>query len=69
MCCGTESRHHAQRPGQHHACCCCGCGEPSSSSPTFWTDEEKVAKLTQYLTDLREEVRATEERIAALKGE
>jgi len=37
--------------------------------PGFWTKAEKVAWLEQVLEGLQEEVKAVEERIAALKGE
>ena len=60
MCCETEGHH----GGHHHGGCGC-----STSGPAFWTKAEKIARLEQVLTDLREEAKAVEARIAALKGE
>jgi hypothetical protein len=48
----------------------CGCDESFHSWPRrFWTQKEKISYLEQYLEELREEVKAVEERIAALTGE
>jgi hypothetical protein len=65
MCCESEHHRGGKRRGHHHGCCC----GHSGFGPCFWTKEEKVAWLEQYLEGLREEVKAVEERIAALKGE
>jgi len=59
MCCGPES---------HHGGFCC-CGGYSRPRLCFWTKEEKIAWLEQYLEGLQEETKAVEERIAALTGE
>jgi hypothetical protein len=68
MCCGPEG-HHGGRPwGHHHGSSCC-CGGHSRPGLCFWTEKEKSAWLEQYLGSLREEVKAVEERIAALKEE
>jgi hypothetical protein len=64
VCCGTE-RHHNWG---HHGCSC-GCGGHSSLGPRFWTRKEKITWLEEYLEGLNDEVKATEERIAALKEE
>ena len=77
MCCETEShhggRHHGGRRRGHHGCdcgCCgCGCGGHSRFERTFWTRDEKIAWLEEYLEDLQAEAKAVEERIAALKEE
>ena len=69
MCCESEHHRGGKRQGHHHGHghhCCCG---HSGFGPCFWTEVEKVAWLEQYLEGLREEVKAVEERIAALKGE
>ena len=68
MCCGPESHHGAGRWGHPHGGFC-ACGGPVRFGPRFWTKEEKIAWLGQYLEGLREEAKAVEERIAALKGE
>jgi hypothetical protein len=48
----------------------CNCHDTiHSDSCLFWTRKEKVSMLEQRLEELREEVKATEERIGALKGE
>jgi hypothetical protein len=70
MCCESKSHHggrHRHR-GHHHGGSCC-CGRHSCFGPGFWTKAEKVAWLEQVLEGLQEEVKAVEERIAALKGE
>lgn len=59
MCCGTKS---------HHGCSC-GCGGSFHGGPHFWTKEEKIAWLEQYLEELQEGTKAIEERIAKLKEE
>ena len=68
MCCGTESHHGGGHRGHHHGCSC-GCGGSFGFGPRFWTKEEKIAWLEQYLEGLQEETKVVEERIAALKGE
>jgi len=68
MCCGHESHHGGRYRGHHHGGFCT-CGGPFPSGPPFWTEKEKTTWLEQYLEDLREEAKAVEERIAALKGE
>ena len=74
MCCETESlhgsRHHGGRHRGHHGCDCgCGCGGHSRFERTFWTRDEKIAQIEEYLKDLQAEAKAVEERIAALKKE
>ena len=67
MCCGSESHHGVSHRGYHHSgSCCCG---GHRFGPSFWTKEEKIARLEQYLEGLQEEAKIVEERIAALKGE
>ena len=68
MCCGSEGHHGAGHWGDHRGGFC-ACGWPFRFGPRFWTKEEKIAWLKQYLEDLREEAKAAEERIAALKAE
>jgi hypothetical protein len=68
MCCGHES-HQAGWPWGHHHAGFCACGVPFRSGSPFWTEEEKVAWLEQYLQGLQEEAKAVEERLAALKKE
>ena len=70
MCCESEHHRGGKRRGHHHGHghhgCCCG---HSGFGPCFWTEEEKVVWLEQYLEGVRGEVKTVEERIAALKGE
>ncbi|MFC1975306.1 hypothetical protein ACFLXQ_02780 [Chloroflexota bacterium] len=72
MCCETESHRGGRHSGHHHGCrcgCCgCGCGH-SRFGRTFWTKDEKIAWLEEYLEDVQAEAKAVEERIAALKKE
>ena len=68
MCCGPESHHGGQHWGHHHGVFC-ACGGPFRFGPHFWTKKEKIAWLEEYLEDLREEAKAVEGRIAALKGD
>lgn len=72
MSCGHEGHHGKRHHGHHHGgdCGCdCGCGEHSGFGPRFWTKEEKIAWLKEYLDGLKEQEKAVKERIAALKGE
>ena len=68
MCCETKSHHGSGHRGQHHgdSCGCCG---PCHSGPYFWTQEEKIAWLEQYLEGLQGETKTVAERIAKLKEE
>lgn len=74
MYCGHRGHHHGGRHGGHRhgrSCGCggsCECGGPSHFRRRFWTKEEKIAWLEQYLADLREEAKAVEERIAAMNS-
>ena len=68
MCCGHESRHGSKHQGHRHGGSC-ACGGHAPFGPAFWTDEEKIAWLEEYLAGLQEEVKGVGERIAALKGE
>jgi hypothetical protein len=54
--------------GQHQEDSC-GCHESHSWPRRFWTQKEKISSLKQYLEELRDEVKAVEERIAALTEE
>lgn len=65
MCCGTES-HHGW--GRYYGGFC-GCGGTFHFGRCFLTKEEKTAWLERYLESLQEEVKAVEERIAAMKEE
>lgn len=68
MCCGPESHHSAWQWAHHHSSLC-ACGVPFHYGPRFLTKEEKTTWLERYLEGLREEAKAVEEHIAALKGE
>lgn len=60
--CGCHGGH------RHGGSCGCGGGQ-THFGRRFWTKEEKVAWLEQYLADLQAEAQAVEEHIAAMKGE
>jgi hypothetical protein len=74
-CCGDKGHHdcscgcggHSHKGG--HQGCSCGCGGHSGFGPALWTRDEKVAWLQERLDGLREQAKAVEERIAALKAE
>jgi hypothetical protein len=68
MCCGVEIHHGGWHWGYRHGGSC-ACDWPYHFGPRFWTKEEKVAWLEQYLEGLQEEAKVIEERIAALRGE
>lgn len=59
MCCDLGSHHGGS----------CGCGCLPHSGRGFWTRDEKVAWLEEYLEGLQREAKAVEERIAAMKEE
>ena len=70
MCCESGSHHGGWHRGHSQSDSCgCGCEGHSRFGPRFWTKEEKIAWLKQYLEGLQEEAQAVEERIAKLKGE
>ncbi len=54
-----------------HVCSCggnCGCGE-SHAEEIYLTREEYVARLEQYLVDLKAEIRSVEEELVGLRQE
>ncbi len=66
----SSGRHHGGHDMDQHQGDSCGCHESFHSWPRrIWTQKEQISYLEQYLADLREEVKAVEERIAALPGE
>ena len=60
--CGHQA-HHAPRGGGHHQGCCGG----GSGHRRFFTREETIAQLEEYLNFLKAEVKGLEEHIAELK--
>lgn len=68
MCCGHEIRHGNKHQGHRHGGSC-ACGGQSYFGPAFWTQEEKVTWLEEYLAGLQEEVKTVKERIAVIKAE
>ena len=68
MCCEHKG-HHGGKHQRHHCGCSCCCGGHSGFGPALWTREEKIAWLEEHLQGLREEAKAVEERVAALKAE
>ena len=64
--------------GGHNQCRCqghghkgdsCGCQKHGQFGPNFWTKAEKLEWLEEQLVSLRDEVKAYEDRIEALKNE
>ncbi|MFY9140104.1 MAG: hypothetical protein WBJ83_03865 [Thermacetogeniaceae bacterium] len=51
----------------HHGGCGCCCG--GGFNRRFFTKEEKIAKLENYLKDLKAEMAAVEDKIKRLKEE
>lgn len=68
MNCEHKGHHHGGRHRCHQHAASCGCGGHSHFGRRFWTREERIAKLEQYLEDLRQEAQAVEERIAEMRG-
>jgi hypothetical protein len=73
MNCGHATHHHGgycgcERPRHHHGHAC-GCGTNFHARRRFWTKEEKVARLEQYLEGLENEAQAVKEQIATMAGE
>ena len=68
MCCGTETCQCGGRHRSGHGDCGCGCGgRHHHLGPNFWSRDEKITWLEQYLEDLQAEAKFIEQRIAALK--
>ena len=69
MDCGCDHHHgHGRRPE-------CGCGShgphhgmPGPFSRRFFSSEERIARLEEYLQELQAETNAVEEQIAELKA-
>ena len=59
MCCGTEGKQ-----GQF-----CGCDVHSGYTPRFISKDQKIAKLENYLSGLKDEAKAVEEYIAQIREE
>lgn len=69
MCGNTETCQCNQHQGCHSDCHC-GCGgNHRHFGPSFWSKDEKITWLEQYLEDLQAEVKFIEERIATLKND
>ncbi len=68
MCCGSESHHGGGQRCHHHGGSC-ACDGRADIGPCFWTKQEKIAWLEEYLEDLQAEAKSINERISALKGE
>jgi hypothetical protein len=60
--CGCDHQSHSRA----HCCCCHG---SAHFGPEFWTRDEKINWLEEKLAELRDEMKAYEERIEALKAE
>jgi len=61
--CGHSGHHMTQKHGRNVGGCC----TPGHGVRRFFTREEIIAELEEYLTELRAEVKGAEERLAELK--
>jgi len=61
--CGHSGDHMTQKPGHNVGGCC----TPGHGVRRFFTREEIIAELEQYLAELRAEVKGAEERLAELR--
>lgn len=55
---------------EEHACACggsCGCGGNHQHEERYLTRDEYVARLEEYLVDLRNEIAAVERELADLR--
>lgn len=69
--CGCQGHHgqHGRHGHQGHgAGCGCGMGMGHFSGRRFFTREERIARLEEYLKELQAEAKAVEERIAEMKA-
>ena len=64
--CGGHGHHEVSRAGIHGSDCCSMHGH---GKRRFFSHKEVIAKLEEYLNDLRSEIKGVEERIAELKKE
>ena len=64
--CGQHGHHEFAGRGTHGNECCCTHGY---GRRRFFSHKEVIAKLEEYLNDLRSEIKGVEERIAEMKKE
>jgi hypothetical protein len=65
---GGHRGHHGHG-GHHDRGCGCSCRHGASGfQRRFWTKEERIAWLEEYLAELQAEAKGVEERIANMKG-
>ena len=62
--CGHHSQHHFGRAMHHHGDCCCGSGH---GHRRFFTKEEIVTHLEEYLQQLQAEAKGVEEHINQIR--
>jgi hypothetical protein len=78
-CCGSQDEcgcgGHGHE-GSHHGDCCgghdhggCGCEEEVTFERQFYTRDEKIQMLEEYLADLKAEQQGVEEALALLRKE
>ena len=65
--CDCGGHGHACGCGEDHGECECGCHSGHHFGRRFQTKAEQIAELEAYLTDLKAEVQAVEERLADLR--
>jgi hypothetical protein len=61
--CGHSGNHIGHKPGHNVGVCC----TPGHGRRRFFTKEEIVGELEEYLAELRAEVKGVEERLAELR--
>ena len=68
--CGQHEQHGADREWRHHGGCSCGCHQQHGGIEfhrRFFSREEILPKLEEYLKQLQAEAKGVEERIAKMK--
>ncbi len=73
--CGHEAHHSQRGEWEHHGGygrghhSGCGCGHFGHGHRRFFTKEEIIARLEEYLKELQAEAKGVEERLAELRRE
>jgi hypothetical protein len=69
---GHHEHHHGGHHRQHGGGCCRGWGEGGPAGGAFrrrfFSREERIAELEQYLSDLQAEAKGVEEELARLRA-
>jgi hypothetical protein len=69
---GQHKHHHGGHHRHHGGACCVGRGEGGPARGAFrrrfFSREERIAELEQYLSDLQAEAKGVEEELARLRA-